>query len=154
MMSKIPLKKSLNTISYQISEEIENILLNEKGEPKLDATVKWQLSGITLKKQKKKNNKNPPPLECLYTSLSHSTGMKNCVLQELHWVDRHYFICNKTIKPVSHFILVITTEFQEKAKLTGTKHFLVYSTNVILDYIFLLNHGYLVVKMPHPGRVH
>lgn len=51
MMSEIPSKKSLNTIGYQISEEIENILLNEKGEPKLDATVKW----YHILKQKQKN---------------------------------------------------------------------------------------------------
>lgn len=54
MMSEIPSKKSLNTISYQISEEIENILLNEKGEPKLEATVKWY--HILKQKQQQKTH--------------------------------------------------------------------------------------------------
>lgn len=59
MMSEIPLKKSLNTISYQISEEIENILLNEKGEPKLDATVKRY--HIWKKKKSHHLNVSVPP---------------------------------------------------------------------------------------------
>lgn len=94
MMSEIPLQKSLNTISCQISEQIENVLLNEKGEHKLDATVK------RYHIQKKKKS----PLECLSASLTHSTVIKNCVLQGLHWVDGYLlFMCNKTIKPTSPF---------------------------------------------------
>lgn len=58
MMSETPLKKSLNTISYQISEEIENILLNEKGEPKLDATVKRYHIWRKKKKEKKSHHLN------------------------------------------------------------------------------------------------
>lgn len=97
MMSEIPLKKSLNTISYQISEKIENILLNKKGEPKLDATVKW----YHIKKQQQQQN---TPLQCLSASLTHPTGRKNYVLQGLHWVDGHsVFTGNKTIKPTCSF---------------------------------------------------
>lgn len=147
MMSEIPLKKSLNTISYQISEEIENILLNEKGEPKLDATVKR----YHIWKKKKKS-----PLQCLGASLSHSIGMKNCVLQRLHWVDGHSLLmCNKTIKLTSPFHISYDHRISRASQTNRDNIFsLLYQCNFVLTTHFLKNHRYLVVKVLHPGRVH